>query len=154
MNRIIGHLCAHRLNWARRTSWRWWDAWDDTALQTHDSKLEPWRFEVEYATSRSQRLPTIMNPYEWAGKKHVVSLKHEGQSGIQTSYRARSAVRQWFNVGSTSLTSGGLWNSAGSVLRVLLGKPYSIGKTIQLCFCHTLSHILHKYFIKHFMGPA
>ena len=35
-------LCTYRLNWARRTSWGWWDDWDDTVLQTQDSKLEPY----------------------------------------------------------------------------------------------------------------
>ena len=30
-------LCTYRLNWARRTYWRWWDVWDDTALQTQNS---------------------------------------------------------------------------------------------------------------------
>ena len=50
-------LCTYRLNWARRTSWRWWDDWDDTVFQTQDSKFEPWRSE---ATSRSRRLPTIL----------------------------------------------------------------------------------------------
>ena len=44
-------LCTYRLNWARRTSWGWWDEWDDTVLQTQDSKFEPWR---------SRRLPTIL----------------------------------------------------------------------------------------------
>ena len=53
-------LCTYRLNWARRTSWGWWDDWDDTALQTQDSKYEPWRSEAEHATSRSRRLPTIL----------------------------------------------------------------------------------------------
>ena len=53
-------LCTYRLNWARRTSWGWWDDWDDTVLQTQDSKYEPWRSEAEHATSRSQRLPTIL----------------------------------------------------------------------------------------------
>ena len=53
-------LCAYRLNWARRTSWGWWDDWDDTVLQTQDSKFEPWRSEAEHATSRSRRLPTIL----------------------------------------------------------------------------------------------
>ena len=48
-------LCTYRLNWARRTSWGWWDDWDDTVLQTQDSKFEPW-----HATSRSRRLPTIL----------------------------------------------------------------------------------------------
>ena len=31
-------LCTYRLNWARRTSWGWWDDWDDTVLQTQDLK--------------------------------------------------------------------------------------------------------------------
>ena len=53
-------LCTYRLNWARRTSWVWWDDWDDTVLQTQDSKFEPWRSEAEHATSRSRRLPTIL----------------------------------------------------------------------------------------------
>ena len=53
-------LCTYELNWARRTSWGWWDDWDDTALQIQDSKFEPWRSEAEHATSRSRRLPTIL----------------------------------------------------------------------------------------------
>ena len=53
-------LCTYRLNWARRTSWRWWGDWDDTVLQTQDSKFEPWRSEAEHATSRSWRLSTIL----------------------------------------------------------------------------------------------
>ena len=53
-------LCTYRLNWARRTSWGWWDDWGDTVLQTQDSKFEPWRSEAEHATSRSRRLPTIL----------------------------------------------------------------------------------------------
>ena len=40
-------LCTYRLNWARRTSWGWWDDWDDTPLRTQDSKFEPWRSEAE-----------------------------------------------------------------------------------------------------------
>ena len=38
-------------------------------VQTHDLKFQPWRSEVEHATSWSRRLPTILNVYEWAGKK-------------------------------------------------------------------------------------
>ena len=52
-------LCTYRLDWARRTSWGLWDDWDDTVLQTQDSKFEPWRSEAEHATSRSRRLPKI-----------------------------------------------------------------------------------------------
>ena len=54
-------LCTYRLNWARRTSWGWWDEWDDTVLQKQDSKFKPWRSEAEHATSRSRRLPTILS---------------------------------------------------------------------------------------------
>ena len=54
-------LCTYRLNWARRTSWGWWDDWGDTVLQTHDTKFEPWRSEDEHATSRSRRLPAILS---------------------------------------------------------------------------------------------
>ena len=53
-------LCTYRLNSARRSSWGWWDDWDDTVLQTQDSKFEPWRSEAKHATSRSRRLPTIL----------------------------------------------------------------------------------------------
>ena len=53
-------LCTYKLKWARRISWGWWDDWDDTVLQTQDSKFQPWRSEAENATSRSRRLPTIL----------------------------------------------------------------------------------------------
>ena len=53
------HVCTSRLNWAKRTTWGWWDEWDDTSLQTQDSKFVPWRSEAEHATFRSRRLPTI-----------------------------------------------------------------------------------------------
>ena len=77
-------LCTWRLRWARRTYLGWWDKWDDTALQTQDSKFEHWRSEVEHATSRSRRLPTILNIYESVGKNNFVSLKLEGKSGIRS----------------------------------------------------------------------
>ena len=41
------HLCAYKLNWASRPFWEWWDEWYDTAIQTQDSKCEPWRSEAE-----------------------------------------------------------------------------------------------------------
>ena len=68
-------LCTYRLNWARRTSWGWWDDWDDTALQTQDSKFEPWRSEAEHATSRSRRLPTILTFTRGWGRNGFVSFK-------------------------------------------------------------------------------
>ena len=63
-------LCTYRLNWARRTSWGWWDDWDDTVLQTQDSIR---RFE--HATSRSRRLPTILTFTRGWGRNNCVSFK-------------------------------------------------------------------------------
>ena len=68
-------LCTYRLNWVRRTSWGWWDDWDDTVLQTQDSKFEPWRSEAEHATSQSRRLPTILTFTRGWGRNIFVSLK-------------------------------------------------------------------------------
>ena len=68
-------LCTYRLNWARRTSWGWWDDWDDTVLQTQNSKFEPWRSEAEHATSRSRRLPTILTFTRGWGRNNFVSFK-------------------------------------------------------------------------------
>ena len=68
-------LCTYTLNWARRTSWGWWDDWDDTVLQTQDSKFEPWRSEAEHATSRSRRLPTILTFTRGWGRNIFVSFK-------------------------------------------------------------------------------
>ena len=65
-------LCTYRLNWARRTSWGWWD---DTVLQTQNPKFEPWRSEAEHATSRSRRLPTILTFTRGWGRNIFVSLK-------------------------------------------------------------------------------
>ena len=68
-------LCTYRLNWARRTSWGWWDEWDDTVLQTQDSKFAPWRCEAGHATSRSRRLPTILSFTRGWGRNIFVSFK-------------------------------------------------------------------------------
>ena len=68
-------LCTYRLNWAKRTSWGWGDEWDDTVLQTQDSKFEHWQSEAEHATSRSRRLPTILTFTRGVGRNIFVSLK-------------------------------------------------------------------------------
>ena len=41
LERVRPPLCTYRLNWAGRTFWGWWDEWDDTVLQTQNSKFEP-----------------------------------------------------------------------------------------------------------------
>ena len=68
-------LCTYRLDWARRTSWGWWDKWDDTVHQTQDSKFELWRSEAEHATSRSRSLPTILSFTRGWGRNIFVSFK-------------------------------------------------------------------------------
>ena len=68
-------LCTYRLNWARRTSWGWWDDWDDTVLQTQNLKFVPRRSEAEHATSRSRRLPTILTFTRGWGRNIFVSFK-------------------------------------------------------------------------------
>ena len=66
-------LCTYRLNWARRTSWGWWD----------DSKFEPWRSEVEHATSRSRRLPTILTFTSGWGRNYFCFFQ-TAETGNQT----------------------------------------------------------------------
>ena len=76
-------LCTYRLNWARRTSWGWWDDWDDTVLQTQDSKFKPWRSEAEHATSRSRRLPTILT-FTRGWRRNIFSCFHTAETGNRT----------------------------------------------------------------------
>ena len=68
-------LCTYGLNWDRRTPWGWWDEWDDTVLQTQDSKFEPWRSEAEHATSRSRRFSTILTFTHGWGRNIFVFFK-------------------------------------------------------------------------------
>ena len=74
-------LCTCTLNWASRTPWGWWD--ECTARQTQNSKFEPWRSEVEHATSWSRRLHTILNIYEWAGKKLLFLWTLNARAGFE-----------------------------------------------------------------------
>ena len=76
-------LCTYRLNWARRTSWGWWDYWDNTVLQTQDSKFEPWRSEAEHATSRSRRLPTMLT-FTRGWERNIFCFFQTAETGNQT----------------------------------------------------------------------
>ena len=64
-------LCTYRLNWARRTSWGWWDDWDDTVLQTQDSKFEPWRSWGRARYLSVTEAPHNTNFHTWMGKKQI-----------------------------------------------------------------------------------
>ena len=85
-------LCTYRLNWARRTSWGWWDDWDDTVLQTQDSKFEPWRSEAEHAPSRSRRLPTTLTFTRGWGRNIFVSFKPPGPGTEPPTLAWKAAV--------------------------------------------------------------
>ena len=85
-------LCTYRLNWARRTSWGWWDDWDDTVLQTQDSKFEPWRSEAEHATSRSRRLPTILTFTRGWGR-NIFCFFQTAETGNRTPNYPRAPAR-------------------------------------------------------------
>ena len=77
-------LCTYRLNWAKRASLGWWDDWDATVLQTQDSKFEPWRSEVEHATSRSRRRPTILTfTHGWG--RNISCFFQTAETGNRTS---------------------------------------------------------------------
>ena len=78
-------LYTYRLNWARETSWQWWDEWNDAALQTQDSKFEPWRSEAEHDTTRSRRLSTISKTDDTKKlRKWISSLANLLQSASQS----------------------------------------------------------------------
>ena len=66
-------LCTYRLNWARRTSWGWWDDWDDTVLQTQDSSpggLRPSTLPLGHGGH-----PTILTFTRGWGRNNFVSFK-------------------------------------------------------------------------------
>ena len=100
------HLCTYRLNWDRRTSWGWWDDWDDTLLQTQDSKFEPWRSEAEHANSRSRRLPTILTFTRGCGRNIFCFFQsvengnrtpNSGVKGSGANHYPRAPARDWPN---------------------------------------------------------
>ena len=96
-------LCTYWLNWARRTSWGWWDEWDGTALQTRDSKFKPWRSEAEHATSRSRRLPTILSVI--LVKLKIMFLKHVSIRHLQLYHSLSRPIRiVWATTCATTKT--------------------------------------------------
>ena len=88
-------LGTYRLNWARITFWGWWDEWDDTALQTHDSKFELWRSEAEHAIYWSRRLPTILSFMSGWGRNIFVPFKPPRRGTEYRTLRFRNGV--WTN---------------------------------------------------------
>ena len=69
-------LCTYRLNWARSTSWGWRDDWDDTVLQTQDSK-----YKAMAVWGRARYLSVMEAP-------HNTELSHvDGEENNFVSYK-------------------------------------------------------------------
>ena len=64
-------LCTYRLNWARITSWGWWNEWDDTALHP-DTGFEIQTLEVWGRTRYLSvtEVPHNTEFHKWMRKKH------------------------------------------------------------------------------------
>ena len=130
-------LCTYRLNWARRTSWGWWDDWDDTVLQTQDSKFEPWRSEVEHATSRSRRLPAILTfTREW-GRNIFVSFKPPRPGTEPRTLAWKAAVL------TTTLGPPPLWSGSQHVWSLTAPYP-AIAQTWVNCILFS-THYIHPW---------
>ena len=120
-------LCTYRLNWARRTSWRWWDDWDDTVLQTQDSKFEPWWSEAEHATSRSRRLPTILTVTRGWGRNifSFFQIAETGNRAPNSGVKVSGANHYPRTPGPRPLYGAEVWGR----------ESYDILERLQLRFC-------------------
>ena len=129
-------LCTYRLNWARRTSWGWWDDWDDTVLQTQDSKFVPWRSEAEHATSRSRRLPAILTFTRGWGRNIFVSYKPPSPGTEPRTLAWRAAVLTT-TLGPRPFFTGDLHksDSSGVFWRSPVQGNYNITSTFMLYYC-------------------
>ena len=88
------------------TYWRWWDEWDDTALQTQDSKFKPLRSEAEHAISRSRRLPTILSFTSGLGRNIFNFFKPPRPGNEPRTLAWKAAVltttqKGWYKEGKT-----------------------------------------------------
>ena len=126
-------LCTYRLNWARRTSWGWWDDWDDTVLQTQDSKFESWRSEAEHATSRSRRLPAILTFTRGWGRNIFVSFKPPRPGTEPRTLAWKAAVL------TTTLGPPPLW-LVGTKFLILVGPDISYRG-----FAYEVLQTVHRY---------
>ena len=63
-------LCTYRLNWARRTSWGWWDDWDDTVLQTQEFEIRTLAVWGRARYLSVTEAPHNTDFHTWMGKKH------------------------------------------------------------------------------------
>ena len=79
-------LCTYRLNWARRTSWGWWDDWDDTVLQTQDFEIRAlavWGWARYLSVTEA---PHDTDFHTWMGKKHFLFLSNRRDREPNTEF--------------------------------------------------------------------
>ena len=129
-------LCLYRLNAMGQESLLRMVRW----MKWHkiSTKFEPWRSDAKHATSRSQRLPTMLNHHKWAGK-NFVSLKLACQSGGRTRYlrlSKQAALTILHKYSKKNIycpnpsTVGQHWNSIGWMPRVRWGRgPWVVVST-------------------------
>ena len=73
-------LCTYRLNWARRTSWGWWDDWDDNFLQTQIQNSSPGGLRPSIYPSVTEA-PHNTDFHTWKGKKHFCCFFQTAETG-------------------------------------------------------------------------
>ena len=142
-------LCKYRLNWVRRTSWGWWDDWDDTVLQTQDSKFEPWRSKAEHATSRSRRLPTILTfTHGWG--RNIFCFFQTAETGNRTPSSGVKSSGANHYPRAPALTGlktnrNNVITNAGTMLYYCWASVYDAGPTlIQYWVNVSFSHVISK----------
>ena len=74
-------LCTKGNLWAWRTFWGCMVRWH--CLADTGSEIRAWRSEVEHATSRSRRLPTIFNLYGWEGRNILFLWNLKARVGFE-----------------------------------------------------------------------
>ena len=80
-------FCTNKLNWAKRTSWGWWENLLRMVRWTrwHCPPYTAFKIRTLTVWGRARYFfHTILSFYEWAETKHCVSLKLKGQSGVRT----------------------------------------------------------------------
>ena len=131
-------LCTYRLNWTRRTSWGWWNEWDDTALQTQDSKFVPWRSEAEHTASRSRRLPTILSFTSGWRRNIFVSFKPPRPGNEPRALAWKAAVLTTTLGPPPKWDEDLIWNRwcrQRMSIRSICGKSFWKPFHLQLCDC-------------------
>ena len=125
-------LCTYRLNWARRTSWGWWDDWDDTVLQTRYLSVTKAPHNTDFHVDGEETLFVFFKPPRPGTEPRTLAWKEAvlttslGPPPIATEGNPKPGPSKhetlnqcWFNVGPESETMGQQWINIFSILCVL-----------------------------------